>query len=211
MLFQIDFNAPRIDITSKWDNDVSGDSFIIGNTNATRADIKLYNGTKLLFEKTIELPYYINIISIENEIGMLKKINITDFVLTLSGFENISLGYLFFGEAYTLPRFIVNPTKALGLRNNADRTFSGQVTGIPVETLDSFAVSFARINNQEKKIVDKYIQGVQTVIPHVIDPYHEAHEEFEPFFATVAEYSEAEKRAENGFFWNFSIAWQEAK
>jgi hypothetical protein len=68
-----------------------------------------------------------------------------------------------------------------------------------------------RIENDQKKIFDDYINGVQTVIPHVIDPYPEAHEQFEPFYATVENYGEMTKREENNFYWNMQCGWKEAK
>jgi hypothetical protein len=99
----------------------------------------------------------------------------------------------------------------LELRNDSDRTFSGQVTGIPVDTLRSFAVEFVRIDNKSKKKFDDYANGVQTVIPHVIDFYPEAHEEFQPIYGALESYGEKEKRNENNFYWNFSANWKEAK
>jgi len=110
-----------------------------------------------------------------------------------------------------LPRFLVQPVKGLALRNESDRTYSGQVTGIPIDTLKTFNAEYVRIPNEKKKIFDDYINGVQTVIPHVIDPYPLAHEHFEPFFATVSGYGEATKREENKFYWNLNCNWTEAK
>ena len=131
--------------------------------------------------------------------------------MTLKGSEDISLAYLYIGEAWELPRFAITPRESIQLGGETKRTFSGQVTGLPTETLRSFSAAYNRITNADKKRFDAYANGVQTVIPHVIDPYPDAHEEFEPFFATLAAYGEKEKRTENGFFWNFTCSWQEAK
>jgi hypothetical protein len=144
-------------------------------------------------------------------LGRKNQKYIDGFVVHLEGQENIRLGYLFIGTALHLPRFLTMPAKNIQLRSEGARTFGGQTIGIPQDTLQSFAVNYARINNAERKLFDAYINSVQTVVPHIIDPYPQAHKEFEPFFATVAEYGDMEKREETGFFWDLNIAWQEAK
>ncbi|MCL2293572.1 MAG: hypothetical protein FWC36_01720 [Spirochaetes bacterium] len=202
--YQVDFKSNEITLIGEWDSIIEMDTVILGNTNALSGKLKLCSRNGIILDKEIALTEYINIIYTEKQ-----KIN--KFELTLRGDEDISIGYLFVGKEWILPRFVVLPTKALNLRNESGRTFTGQVRGIPAETLKSFAAEFARIKNEEKTIFDDYINGVQTVIPHVIDPYPEAHEEFEPFFATVEDYGEAQKRAENNFYWNVACSWLEAK
>ena len=202
--YSVDFNSPNIAITGTWNGLIEIDSMILGNTNALSGHVELFNGNNLLHDETFSISGYLTIINFD-------KMNVNKFILHLSGNENISAGLLFFGMKWVLPRFVVAPSKGLALRNEGGRTFTGQATGFPVETLRTFSASYQRIPNEEKKKFDDYINGVQTVIPHAIDPYPEAHDEFEPFFATVESYGEAEKREENGFFWNFECSWQEAK
>lgn len=208
---QVDFNSRDIQLEGNWSKSIPADVFIIANTNAISGTIKFYLGANIVWEKSFELPYNVNIITSLNEYNLIKEHQFERFVLTLHGNEYIKIGYIYIGKTWVLPRFIVNPKKTLQLRNEAGRSFGGQVIGIPIETLRDFAVQFVRIKNQDMKKIDDYINGVQTVIPHVIDPYSEAHEEFEPLFVTISEIGEKEKRAENGFFWNFSMSWQEAK
>jgi len=209
--YQVDFNRHEIELSGQWDRAIPVDCFIIANTNAISGTIKYLAGNDVLFEKDLIINEFINIYSIVNEYGIIQKKSIDHFLLTLKGNENISIGLIYIGETWVLPRFLIKPKKYLQLRNENGRTFSGQAMGIPVETLIAFSVQFARIDNLNKKLCDNYINGVQTVIPHIIDPYPKAHDEFEPFFATVSDYGEQEKREEDGFYWNFNIAWQEAK
>jgi hypothetical protein len=179
-------------------------TYSLGNTNATEGNLKFYNDNNLLYEVNLIIEDYLTIIN-------TNIFKIDKFVLTLKGNENITIGYLFSGIKWELPRFLTLPVDSLELRNESDRTISGQITGIPTETLKSFSAKYTRITNEQKKIFDDYINGVQTVIPHVIDPYPLAHEQFEPFFGTVFSYGDATKREENGFFWNFNCSWREAK
>jgi hypothetical protein len=202
--FQVDFLSNTVNLTGTWDNLIELDTIIIGNTNANSGKIQLYNNDTLLYDNTFNINDYITI-----EYTGIKNAN--RFALDLFGSDNISAGYLFAGMKWELPRFIVEPVNGLSLRNEAGRTFSGQVKGIPIDALKTFSATYVRIPNDKKEIFNNYINGVQKVIPHVIDVYPEAHEQFEPFFATVDNYGEATKRAENGFFWNFNCSWMEAK
>jgi hypothetical protein len=209
--YSVDFNSNEIELTGTWNNLIDADVFIIANTNAKYANLKLSNGSNIVFQKEFEIDEYIKIIEILDANDKLQKIQIDNFALELTGIENINIGLIYIGETWELPRFVTLPKNKLQLRNEGGKTFSGQATGIPVETLKTFAVNFMRIENEKKLLIDKYINGVQTVIPHIIDPYPEAHEQFEPFFATVSDYGEKEKRDEGGFYWDFGISWEEAK
>jgi hypothetical protein len=209
--YQVDFASNEIELTGTWNNLIDVDVFLIGNTNAVSANLKLLNGQDTVFQKEFEIDEYIKIIEVLDKNNLRKTIQIDNFILELAGNENISIGHIYIGETWELPRFITFPRSQLTLRNEGGRTFSGQAVGIPVETLRTFSASFVRIENEKRILLDKYINGVQTVIPHVIDPYPESHDQFAPFFATASEYGEMEKRDENGFYWNFSISWEEAK
>jgi len=204
MAYQVDFNSNEVLIEGSWIQFEEIDSMIIGNTNATSGKLSVFDGSELVEYKEFDIIDYVTIYNFD-----MKRTN--KFILELIGTENVRLGYLFLGQKWELPRFVTLPVKGTLLRNEADRTFTGQVTGIPIEPLRTFQAEFIRIKNEDKELFDTYVQGVQMVIPHVIDPYYEAHKEFEPFFATVTAYGEATKRAENGFFWNFNCQWMEAR
>lgn len=202
--FTVDFIMPSIELNGNWAFIVEADSLIIGNANTEFGEVSLILSGETVFKKAFETKNYINIVNLEG----IKAFN--EIRLSLSGSANAQVGLLFIGKKWILPRFATLPEKGLTLRNDSGRTFTGQSTGIPVAALRSFAATFVRIGNEEVKTINDYINGVQTIIPHVVDSYPEAHEEFPPMFMTVQEYSAKEKRAENGFFWNFDIAWMEA-
>jgi hypothetical protein len=209
--YQVDFNEMDIQLTGIWNDSIPVDVFLIGNTNAKTGNIIFKNKHNIVFQKNFNASHFINIVEIIDNTNRLQLTEIDEFVLTLYGNNLIQIGLIYIGETWILPRFIVNPKTQIVLRNEAGKTFSGQVMGIPVETLRTFATEYIRISNEDRFLLDNYINGVQMVIPHVIDPYPEAHDQFPAFFATVTNYSVTEKRDENGFFWNLGISWEEAK
>jgi len=209
--FQVDFVSNDIEITGKWPNGIPFDTFIIGNTNAKTGSLTCYNGTEIVFDIEFVMDEYIKILNNLNQFGTEITESITEFKLNLIGDENIYVGYLFAGEVWKLPRFVINPKHSIQIRNESGRTFSGQVTGIPQHTLRSFSCEFVRVTNDDAKKMEDYVNGVQSVIPHVIDPYYEARKQFPPMFCTIEDSSERSKRNENGFFWNLNMIWQEAR
>ena len=211
MDFHVDFTRHDVNIFFSWDRGISMNSFIIGNTNALRGTLLFYYGNHLFWEKRFEMDEYIKIL-VHTDERMNRITALCDRVsLHLEGAQNIKVGYVFMGEEWVLPRFTVTPKRTLQLRNESGRTFSGQVTGIPQEALMDFHANFTRIDQEWFKVIDDYVNGVQSVIPHVIDPYYEAHSKFPPMFCTLTEYGEQEKRIENGFYWNYQMSWMEAK
>ena len=144
-------------------------------------------------------------------VGNFGPILVEGIHVSLLGRKDTWLGYFYAGLSWNLPRFTVEPQHGLELRGTGDRTFTGQATGVPAETLRNFAVEFLRITSDEMKTINDYVNGVQNVIPHVIDPYPEARREFPPMFATLSAAGTAKKRAENGWRWDASLSWREAR
>jgi hypothetical protein len=125
--------------------------------------------------------------------------------------EEPYIGYMYVGKKVTLPRFIVEPARGTEIRGASERTNNGQAYGNILPTLDALSVNFVRVYKDKKKIVDDYVQSVHTSIPHVVDLYPEAREDFPPRYATLSGNVEANKRPENGFYYNFNLSWQEAR
>jgi len=203
--YTVDFNSASATIEGAWNRQAMGDTFIIGNTNAHSgtAHFRLNGGGALSVE--FETEGRITIAPLG------RKCAFDSATITLQGASNLYVGLLFVGDKWELPRFAVHPARQLELRGEGGRTFAGQARGIPAETLRTFGAEFARIPGAEAKTVADYADGVQNVIPHVIDPYPEARGEFPPMFATLSGYGEQGKRAENSFFWDYQMSWREAR
>jgi len=193
----------KVTIEGRFDKTIAVDSICIGNTNAFKYKLITREG-----EFSGRIKDWLNI-------NNSKDTFFTDyFSLELEGDEDekLYLGYLYIGNKTVLPRFEIKPSTRLAIISEAARSFGGQVLGIKRQPLESFGVSFARLNSDECNLIKDYIKAVQTVEPHIIDPYHEARAEFPPMYVTLTQgdYS-FPKRDEDGFYFTGSLAWQEAR
>jgi hypothetical protein len=193
----------KVTIKGTFENIVAIDSVCIGNTNAFEYKLSTREG-----DFSGRVRDWINISNFDEPV-------FTDyFTLDLEGDEDekLYLGYLFLGVKTVLPRFEIKPKTGLAIMSEAARSFGGQVLGMKRQPLESFGVNFARLTLDEYNLLKEYIKTVQTVEPHIIDPYHEARKQFPPMYATLTqgEYS-FPKRDENGFYFTGSLSWQEAR
>jgi len=178
------------------------DSLCLGNTNACRYKLTTREGE------------YSGIISGRITIKNFEMAFIDGWTLELEGTgdDKIYLGYLYIGQKIVLPRFAIQPDTGMTLTSEGSRSFGGQAFGMKRVTLDNFKASFTRLNLQEKETIKEYVKAVQDIEPHIIDPYHEAREEFPPMYVTLSsgDYS-FPKRDEDGFYFSGSLSWQEAR
>ena len=183
------------------------DSVILANTNATMACVELYDssGTILFDSGSQSFGGGVLIINLDT------LAYCGSFKVTLSGDSNLYLGLLHFGIKIELPRFIVNPVQSIDLRNQAERSLGGQSYGFISKPLRNFSAQFQRIGKEDMDIIRGYVERTQTVVPHIIDPYPDAHEAVMPFYATLSDGISYTKRNENGFFYDLSLSWLEAK
>jgi hypothetical protein len=193
----------NVTINGRFERTIAVDSICIGNTNAFRYKLTTKEG-----EFSGRIQGWITINNRDDTI-------FTDyFTLELEGDEDkkLYLGYLYIGKKTVFPRFEIKPTSGLSITSTATRSFGGQVLGMRRRPLESFGVSFARLTLEDCNLIKNYIKAVQTVEPHIIDPYHEARAEFPPMYVTLTQgdYS-FQKRDEDGFYFTGSMEWQEAR
>jgi hypothetical protein len=192
-----------VTINGRFDGITAVDSLCLGDTNAYSYKLITREGT---FSGRTQ-----GLITINN----FDKTVFTDyFTLELKGDaeEDLYLGYLYIGEKTVLPRFELKSNTGMALTSEASRSFSGQVFGMKRVTLDSFSVKFPRLSFEERDTIKEYIKSVQTVEPHIIDPFYEARTESPAMYVTLAQgdYS-FQKRDEDGFYYTGSLEWREAK
>jgi len=196
-------------IAMEWKEPLRMDSFIIADTDYVSMDLTVtfFDNSVIDFHKDL-LEDGMEIIEWDDN-KPVKKINL--YLYRQKGVNEHYLGYLFAGEKVTLPRFLVEPQWETEIRGSANRTNNGQVYGTILPTLDKFAVEFARVYKDEKKVIDRYIRTVHNSIPHVVDLYPEAREDFPPRYVTLDSGVAFTKRNEADFWWNFNMEWMEAR
>jgi hypothetical protein len=184
-------------------------AFIIGNTNIStyRLILQNVNGTTILDSQTVSIgDEYIHIQDFPS------LLTVRTFQLITQSDEAIStIGLLYLGTRLTLPQFTTGPTRSFTPQSESSRSMAGHAYGLFAPTLKSFSANFPRVDTRQLRQIETYIGTVLTIKPHIIDPYPEAREEYEPFYATLVEGIESEKRHESGFYWTTSLSWQEAK
>ena len=195
------FKDETIIIEGFYNDIVAIDSLCLGFTNAAS------------YELTINDKKYSGLIRNEITIHDFDEPEIIEsFSLTLYGLDPIYLGHLYLGNKVILPRFLVRPNLNLNLRGERVLSDGGQSFGIKRKALESFAVSFSRISNDEKNIIKNYINSVQNIDPHIIDPYPEARDKFPPKYAVVnTDNIPFPKRNEPDFYYDGSLSWQEVR
>jgi hypothetical protein len=203
------FTSNTVEITGQWPfpNSVFVSALCIGLTNALNYTLTLFdvNGQQIYTSGQKEFGF--NKIEILDFPGMM----IGKFVLELSGDENIAVGLLYLGDKLELPPFTPGPGYNNDFTGDGERTMGGYVIGLRKVRLITLGVSFPRVDNRGRKIIENYMDEALNVQPHVIDPYPEAREEFAPFYGTLTHGLPGTKRAETGFYWTFELEWMEAK
>jgi len=195
------FLDDAVTINGIFEDSVAVDTFCIGNTNATSFELNI-SGEQIKG----------NINSLIEVRNLADTLFLEGFTLLLYGDEPLYLGHLFFGEKTCLPRFGIEPGTSIGLRSESSRSFGGQAFGMRRKPLMNFSVNFPWLTSEEREILIDYLQDVQNVEPHIIDPYPEARDQFPPMYVTVdASDVSFPKLSENGFYYSGSLAWKEAR
>jgi hypothetical protein len=193
----------KVTINGRFNGITAVDSFCLGNTNAWKYKLITSEG-----ESSGVIRGRITI----NNFDELVFIGGFTLELECDEEEKLYIGYLFLGQKTSLPRFAIMPQTGVNVMSSASRSFGGQVFGVKQTMLKSFGVTFPRLTIEERDTIIEYIKTVQTVEPHIIDPYYEARDKFSPMYVTLIpnQYS-FPKRDEDGFYFTGSLEWQEAR
>jgi hypothetical protein len=203
------FANSTVTISGQWPfpSSVFVSSLCIGLTNAMNYTLTLFdvNGGQVYASGPKSAGF--NKIEILDIPGM----TIGGFVLELSGDEKITVGLLYLGDKLELPPFSPGPAHNNEFTGESSRTMGGYSYGLRKARLRTFSAGFPRVDNRDRKVIEEYMDETLNVRPHIIDPYPEARENYDPFYGTLTHGFEGTKRAENGFYWDFELEWMEAK
>lgn len=122
------------------------------------------------------------------------------------------IGAVFVGEYIEFPRFIQSPQYETEINDDNFQSSGGQASGNRKRNLDNRPIEFRNISNDELEDFKIYLTYVQNSIPHFIDLYPDAHDEFPPFYGIVnIKRIPTPKRRISDFKHNFRLTYKEAK
>jgi len=134
---------------------------------------------------------------------------VTGIILELNTAENnLEVGILFVGRRTELPLFNIGFKYKLNVNSTAERTRYGVVYGTKKSSLRSFEVSFSDVDNSRRLVMEDYIDTVQYVQPHLVEPYESP--EYPPIYATLTDAGGFDKDF-YGFRWDTALSYMEAK
>jgi len=134
---------------------------------------------------------------------------VSGVTLELNAVEKLEIGILFVGRRIELPLFNIGFKYNLNVNSKAERTRYGVVYGSKKTSLRSFEVSFSDVDNDRRAVMEEYIDTVQYVQPHLVEPYESP--EFPPIYAALTDAGGFDKDKDRGFRWDTALSYMEAK
>jgi hypothetical protein len=194
-------------IEVKWGLNQLADTVAVLGSNFNLARLSVYrsDGTDLFYKDIVSSGEH-TIIKLPEERMMT---NLTFRVLSTLKGQNLEMGILFVGRRIELPLFDIGFKYKLNVNSKAERTRWGIAYGSKKPCLRSFDVAFTGIDNQRRSVMEEYIDAVQYVRPHLVEPYESP--EFPPVYATLADAGGFDSKDDTMFRWNSALSYMEAK
>jgi hypothetical protein len=204
---QLDFTSGEVSVTASWGVGNYIDSIATAGCRFTQGRVKLFNQGDIALERDLYAVYgHGGGVDVFPLYGMY---HCTGMELTLYGPEALQIGYLFAGLRTALPRFRPGPDTALDVTGEAGKTKNGQAYGLRWPSLHTFSASFDRVGMGARRVMEDYINAVQYVIPHIIEPY--SPEKYPPLYAALTKAGGFKKRDEAGFYFDTAMSWEESR
>jgi hypothetical protein len=197
------FTSPEAAITAKWGVGNYIDSVCLADCLFTQAKITVKQQGAAVFTGW-KYPQ-----GKHSAFALPSILPCDELAVEIYGGGNISLGWMFAGLRTLFPRFQVKPKTGLEVTGSAARTETGQVHGIKRVTLKTLEAAFARVNRDERRQMEEYIDTVQYIEPHLVEAYNP--EEWPLLYGVLTSAGDFPKRDEPGFYFDTSMAWKETK
>jgi hypothetical protein len=191
------FNGTSTKITATWGLNQFADTVAILDSNWTDGRLTV---------KSQGTTVYSRLITRRNKHTIIKlpeAYMIMELTLELNAFSKLEVGILFVGLRTELPLFNVGVKHALTVNGTAERTRYGIPYGIKRPSLRNFDVTFSDIDGNKKQDMENYVDWVQYVQPHIVEPF-----ENEVLYATLSDAGGFEKDA---FRWKTALSYMEAR
>jgi hypothetical protein len=187
-------------ITAEWKSGTFFDSIALLSSNFVNAEAALVFNDNTTWSKSYarEPIFYLG-----------NKKSVKKLTLTVYANTPVIIGEMFCSPVWELPLFKIQPSyeyKSTGAVEWAD---TGAVYGTSKIRQKTMSVIFERITNEQRLLLEEYIDIADVFNPHIIAPYDAP--EFAPFFGVLEDHGGFAKRNENGFFWDTQLSWREVK
>ena len=190
-------------ITAGWGlNNFAGSIAILGS-NWTTGHITVFSQGTAAYDADITSRGSNTIIQLPG------TVMITGMTLALSAPHRLQVGILFVGKRLELPLFNVGFKYKRNVESSVSRTRYGIVYGLKQPSLRSFQITFKDIDNERREEMERYIEDVQYVQPHLVEPYES--DNFLPLWAVLDGAGDFGKREGPGFRWDTALSYTEAK
>ena len=205
------FNGPSTTISASWGLNQFADAVAILDSNWTIGRLVVVSQGATVFDKMITSRGKHTIIKLPELPEMPHGIMVSSIRLELEaqGSEKLEVGILFVGRRIELPLFNTGFKYKLNVNSKAERTRYGIVYGSKKPSLRSFDVTFSDMDNSRRQVMEEYIDAVQYVQPHLVEPYESP--EYPPLYATLADAGGFGKEDNTRFRWNSALSYMEAK
>jgi hypothetical protein len=195
--------GPSAAITASWGLNIFADSIAILDCNWTIGHITVVSQGTIAYDADIVSRGKNTIIKLPD------LVMITGLTLDLEAVDALSIGILWVGVKTAFPLFQVGFKYKPNILSKASRTKYGIAYGVKQTPLKSFELSFQDLDNQKRLTLEEYIEMVQFVEPHLVEPYEASG--FPPLYATLED-SGGFTKQKTGFRWDgFSLSYMEAK
>lgn len=198
----VTFTAGTARIQARWGADNFIDSVCLAACLFTQARITVKRGGAVMYDGWV-YPQGKN-----SAFSLPSILPCEELTVEIYAASAVSVGWMFAGLRTLFPRFQTAPKTVREVTGSAERTENGQVYGLKQPVLGTFEASFARIDKATLRAMEEYINAVQYVEPHLIEPYNT--EEWPPLYGVLTGAGDFPKRDEPGFYFDTTLAWKEA-
>jgi hypothetical protein len=197
----VEFTGTGTVITVKWDLNYFADSVAVLRSNWVTGHLKVISQGDTVFDRDIVSRGASDIIKLPG-VYMVSEI-----VLTLNALFPLYIGMVYVARRIALPLFDIGFKYKRDVLSEPGRTRYGIVYGLKRPTLRGFDISYGDIDDEQRFIMERYIDAVQYVQPHIVEPYDS--EVFPPLYATLTKAGEFGKDKGDGFRWDTSLSYTE--
>jgi hypothetical protein len=198
------FTGPSGRITAEWGLNRFADCVAVLDSNWIEGHVTIHSQGETVYDRDIYSAGKNTIIKLD-DCYMISALD-----LYLTSLDRLAVGILFTGRRLSLPLFGPVFSYKRNVTAKAERTRYGIVYGVKQPSLQSFDITMPDLSNEERLLMDDYLERVQYVQPHLVEPFEDP--AFPPLWAVLTGGGSFDKIYGRPFRWNAgTLSYLEAK